>query len=356
LKEINAETLGLTGFNVDGKAEIANAAATKDDLVLSGFTAGATTNGTTTYTKTANNTAATAADVFGQLANSDTITYTGTDTGLSTAAAGNYTYNSATDSFSFNVDNVSAANTASYLTPANPGETKTATVTLGGSSQDVIIDSNGAITAADDGAVLYLDATGNLTKNNSGTDPAATATNLATYLAGAGGAGDTIEIGGTTLTGDGTAVDVTGAQIGKAELQNLVTTAGGTVDGYTVTAGGAVTATYVDPQGALTASATNTTTYYAHENGNVTNDVGAQVYKTEAGALTLKATTAGEKTVDPLKALDDALNQVDALRSDLGAIQNRFDSAITNLKTTKQPPTEVGGLVSNGLKVRIRVG
>jgi len=40
-------------------------------------------------------------------------------------------------------------------------------------------------------------------------------------------------------------------------------------------------------------------------------------------------------TVDPLKSLDSALSQVDSLRSDLGAIQNRFDSAITNLSTTE---------------------
>ena len=40
-------------------------------------------------------------------------------------------------------------------------------------------------------------------------------------------------------------------------------------------------------------------------------------------------------TVDPLKSLDSALSKVDALRSDLGAIQNRFDSAITNLSTTE---------------------
>ncbi|MBG12609.1 MAG: flagellin FliC [Alcanivorax sp.] len=39
--------------------------------------------------------------------------------------------------------------------------------------------------------------------------------------------------------------------------------------------------------------------------------------------------------VDPLKSLDGALSQVDSLRSELGAMQNRFDSAITNLSTTE---------------------
>src|SRR6478609_5814242 len=37
LQEISAKTLGLDGFNVNGKGEVANAAATADDLVLAGF-------------------------------------------------------------------------------------------------------------------------------------------------------------------------------------------------------------------------------------------------------------------------------------------------------------------------------
>lgn len=40
-------------------------------------------------------------------------------------------------------------------------------------------------------------------------------------------------------------------------------------------------------------------------------------------------------TPNPLAELDDALKQVDNLRSDLGAIQNRFESAITNLQTNE---------------------
>lgn len=40
-------------------------------------------------------------------------------------------------------------------------------------------------------------------------------------------------------------------------------------------------------------------------------------------------------TANPLATLDTALSSVDALRSDLGAIQNRFESAINNLSTTE---------------------
>src|SRR5690606_34934356 len=39
-------------------------------------------------------------------------------------------------------------------------------------------------------------------------------------------------------------------------------------------------------------------------------------------------------TRDPLEKLDAALAHVDSLRSDLGAIQNRFQSTIANLSNT----------------------
>ncbi len=39
-------------------------------------------------------------------------------------------------------------------------------------------------------------------------------------------------------------------------------------------------------------------------------------------------------TTDPLSKIDDALSTVDKFRSSLGAVQNRFDSAITNLGNT----------------------
>ncbi|MEX1198418.1 MAG: FliC/FljB family flagellin [Pseudohongiellaceae bacterium] len=39
-------------------------------------------------------------------------------------------------------------------------------------------------------------------------------------------------------------------------------------------------------------------------------------------------------TIDPLNSLDTALGSVDSMRSELGAMQNRFESAITNLNTT----------------------
>ncbi|MDM3069951.1 flagellin [Citrobacter sp. Cf224] len=57
--------------------------------------------------------------------------------------------------------------------------------------------------------------------------------------------------------------------------------------------------------------------------------------KNLAGNPTLVSEDAATKaTAKPLETIDKALAKVDALRSDLGAVQNRFDSAITNLGNT----------------------
>lgn len=62
---------------------------------------------------------------------------------------------------------------------------------------------------------------------------------------------------------------------------------------------------------------------------------------TANGTLSFDATGSADlaelsyaRSEDPLATLDASLKTVDSLRSDLGAIQNRFESAITNLSTT----------------------
>ncbi|MCD6008710.1 FliC/FljB family flagellin [Halomonas sp. IOP_31] len=69
--------------------------------------------------------------------------------------------------------------------------------------------------------------------------------------------------------------------------------------------------------------------------GEYVMDNGDGTYNMATIATDGTATKGEALTVDPLKSLDGALSKVDALRSDLGAIQNRFDSAITNLSTTE---------------------
>ncbi|HJS05950.1 MAG TPA: FliC/FljB family flagellin [Variovorax sp.] len=61
---------------------------------------------------------------------------------------------------------------------------------------------------------------------------------------------------------------------------------------------------------------------------------GAPIELSSAGGVTATAEFAGASTVDPMKKLDAALKMVDDLRSSLGAVQNRFDSTISNLGTT----------------------
>ncbi|MGP9799046.1 flagellin N-terminal helical domain-containing protein [Halomonas sp. 86] len=65
------------------------------------------------------------------------------------------------------------------------------------------------------------------------------------------------------------------------------------------------------------------------------NDV---VYIKDAGKASqslISQDEAVEGTRNPMEKLDAALSMVDTLRSDLGAIQNRFESAITNLQTNE---------------------
>lgn len=61
----------------------------------------------------------------------------------------------------------------------------------------------------------------------------------------------------------------------------------------------------------------------------------ATVVITGTAAVTVDAAeVAGAATADPLKALDAAIAKVDKFRSSLGAVQNRLDSAVTNLNNT----------------------
>lgn len=71
--------------------------------------------------------------------------------------------------------------------------------------------------------------------------------------------------------------------------------------------------------------------YVKNVNDGQTTYYKADVNET-SGAVT--ATAEDEVVVDPLDAIDKALAKVDSLRSDLGAIQNRFESTITNLNNT----------------------
>ncbi|KIN13223.1 FliC/FljB family flagellin [Halomonas sp. KHS3] len=67
---------------------------------------------------------------------------------------------------------------------------------------------------------------------------------------------------------------------------------------------------------------------------DITTDQTEAAFTVAGGELSAKDLLNGA-TANPMEQLDSALKQVDELRSGLGAIQNRFESAITNLQTNE---------------------
>lgn len=374
LKEITSSTLGLTGFNVNGKGEVDNKAATADSLTLAGFTKGGAVNadGSTTYSKEVPNDAAKAADVLATAKKDSTVDFAGTNTGLGVAAKAEYAYNADTKSYSFDADNVTNANALNYLAP-KAGDSFSAKVSIGNKTVDVQIGKDGVVKAKD-GSDLFIDLQGNLTQTKaSGTETAATwdaliansdksdtanlkkvATTITTdagvvIKSDGGDAATNTQLAGGAPTAATTSVNIEKATISAAELSKAVGT-----DDFTLTtdkeeftvAGGVVTydndnttgpaaaAAFVGQDGKITTTDKEIVNYFAHANGAVTNGTGSTIYQTADGKMTTEAKTKSEATEDPLKALDNALAKVDALRSDLGAVQNRFDSTITNLGNT----------------------
>ncbi|MDU4436706.1 MAG: FliC/FljB family flagellin [Pluralibacter gergoviae] len=97
-------------------------------------------------------------------------------------------------------------------------------------------------------------------------------------------------------------------------------------------ASGGTTLSGLDAFEAQDANGKGTGEYYVKEGADYFKaNIAADGTVTKGDAADLSAKT---KTTDPLKALDDAISQVDKFRSSLGAVQNRLDSAVTNLNNT----------------------
>ncbi|MFC3286353.1 FliC/FljB family flagellin [Litchfieldella rifensis] len=76
------------------------------------------------------------------------------------------------------------------------------------------------------------------------------------------------------------------------------------------------------------------TFYVALDPQEATIAAGVATFAVDGTELTADSLKSGA-TSNPLENLDQALSKVDNLRSDLGAVQNRFESAITNLQTNE---------------------
>ena len=359
LQEINSSTLGMNGFNVNGGGEIQNEQATVTNVEANGGTTGNTAGGGE-YGVDTTHSAATFDDLLANMQDGNTVAVSGGAT---------YTFNADSGDFAFNntVENLNAASggaaafvSAQGFVPSN-GTTSGTYEVAGGDAASFEVTSTGDITL--NGEAAYFTASGELTNNSGAGTTAATAATLVETTASGGGQ---FTIDGTTYDGDGTESITFADTATSAEVETALNAAGDSTitlgDGFATApvtySGGAAAAdgTYVDTDGELTSVSGFTTEYNINDetgevtvagvydtNAATTATIDGTKYEQEAGAtvyvsggdLTTDATTAGEATENPLAALDAALAQVDGLRSDLGAIQNRFESAITNLSTNE---------------------
>lgn len=287
LKKIDSQTLGLSGFNVDGAKKV-----TSGELI-SDFGATGTDNykaGANTYNVDVSTGAVSSGGVAQYISSVD----------------GSFTANATTA----NTAKFAAAD-AVTLAAGAAGKKDGDKVTVQGVELTLVGDAdangNGTFKATVGGKDVTLTTTGS------------------TAVAGTGAT-----LGGTTIYKDASSGQLTTAANleNRAAKQSDLDLQGATKLGSTLSingkqydvnaAGDEVTASFTDAGGTTT-----------------TQDV--YLGKTAGGATTLISADAAksqQSTTDPLKALDAAIASVDKFRSSLGAIQNRLDSAVTNLNNT----------------------
>lgn len=150
--------------------------------------------------------------------------------------------------------------------------------------------------------------------------------------------GDTTAITGSTVTDF--SVDLAG-NLGIATTSVTATTADAFVDAngnwfaqVSINTADATEIQTLAAQGVNVESGVASTFYIALDPQDAATAGTTATFTLEDADLTA-ASLLSEATPNPLAKLDEALKTVDALRSDLGAIQNRFESAITNLQTNE---------------------
>ncbi|MBL7251703.1 FliC/FljB family flagellin [Alloalcanivorax marinus] len=205
------------------------------------------------------------------------------------------------DSFDVTKESVQSAN---FGATAADGDSVTAKFSASGLAD--LTDSTGGTALAD------VSAEGNIYEKADGTGYVALAADGNYYAV------DTTDASALTFDSSGTAVDAADVDTENGPVESVM--ADVTLD----------TATSLDSADIteINDAKGNGTGEYLRDNGDGTYN---KVVIADDGTV-----TEGEAVnVDPLKALDGALSSVDSLRSELGAMQNRFESAITNLSTTE---------------------
>jgi len=260
LKEINVKTLGLEGFNVTGKGEVANTAATLDSLTLAGAVQQGTTN---EYVLSTDNLEASTADVLGSISTENSSVAITGGPSFTVNADGNFERSQTFNALNAGT-NTGADAIADRLTPAEAGETVQATVTIGGQPTDISVASDGTITSATSGNTLYLDSTGNLTENAAGSPPAATIENLSASLATQENAEIEFSDGSTMTTGAfaGVAGSNGSGFANAGDLQAELIAAAGTTSNadraeIAITVGGETVNAFIGADGTISAANDN---------------------------------------------------------------------------------------------------
>lgn len=288
LKEITSSTLGLNTFSVTG-----DKAATADQLVKD-FGATGTMNYTLGADKFTANVKTGGVQIQKGGAGAFAAAFVGAADGKLTADSGNT-----------KVDDTDPTTiTAAATAAAGTGGTVGAKFSFKGTDWTAAAGTtnnafgNGVYTAKVDGKDISLTISGSTS---------------------AAGAGATMSIGGGTIYEQG-------ATAGSNKLTTQATNVAAKESDL-------VAAKATNTGGTLTVGAT---TYAVDGNGVVTQG-GETTFVKNAGtanAALVKQSDASEATRNQLELIDKALSQVDTFRGDLGAVQNRFDSTITNLGNT----------------------
>jgi flagellin len=367
LKEINAQTLGLSAFDVTktvASSAISTVAST--NLGSKAIAAAATTTltsatGGVTHTLSFNDTASAASwAVYVDQANPDQL-YVSNDSGSTFHAA---TYNASTNALEF--DGSAAGTVAAPSAAAVTAGQQVVVDSSAGTSMDVDDITGRTDSNASASPTAYVDGTGQYYVSTDGGSTYATATITATTGALSYDSSTASTIAAATSSALTQVFDMsTAASAVTVDLSAVSSTVTGASlhaysdgSGYVVqgTNAAGASVTYKAIVDASTGGVTLGDAQTADLSGLSTQVTGASLHKLNDGsgyvvegsdangnAVTYRANiatatgavTLGDAlTTDPLAAVDKALSTVDSFRSDLGAIQNRFDSSISNLDNT----------------------
>jgi flagellin len=179
------------------------------------------------------------------------------------------------------------------------------------------------------------DADGNTTDSSVTSFPAVTGTDGADAVAPTTGTFSALS--GTAFTINGTNIEVGAAADAATRLSDLVTAinAQTSTTGVTAsTASGVLTLSSSGGTGEINIGGTDTAVVLA-QTGLTVGDHAATPGAAQTGfsALNISSTTGADNAI---LAMDAALTAVNSSRADLGAIQNRFSSVITNLASSSE--------------------